>query len=106
VIKRGGSCQGVHDIVTGETCVPSSLDLNNLGEAAVLHFPLLWPELCQSQSTDKYLWKAAELHLALLISSSYRLLINHSPQTHPKILKKGAGFTDPRGKERESMFSV
>jgi deoxycytidylate deaminase len=26
-------------IVTGETCVPASL--NNLGEAAVLHFPLL-----------------------------------------------------------------
>jgi hypothetical protein len=30
-----------HDIVTGETCVPASLNVNNLGEAAVLHLPLL-----------------------------------------------------------------
>jgi hypothetical protein len=28
------------DILTGETCVPASLNVNNLGEAAVLHFPL------------------------------------------------------------------
>jgi hypothetical protein len=34
----------------------------------------------------------------LLLSSSHRLLIIHSPQTHPKILKKGAGFTNPGGK--------
>jgi hypothetical protein len=31
------------DTVTGETCVPASLNINNLGEAAVLHFPFLWP---------------------------------------------------------------
>jgi hypothetical protein len=27
-----------HDIVTRETCVPTSLNINNLGKAAVLHF--------------------------------------------------------------------
>jgi hypothetical protein len=26
-----------HDIVTRETCIPTSLNLNNLGKAAVLH---------------------------------------------------------------------
>jgi hypothetical protein len=31
------------DIVIKETCIPASLNLNNLGEATVLHFPLLWP---------------------------------------------------------------
>jgi hypothetical protein len=29
------------DIVTGETCIPASLNVNNLGEAAVLNIPLL-----------------------------------------------------------------
>jgi hypothetical protein len=51
--KQGGAAvlwQGL-DIVTGETCVPASLNVNNL-EAAVLHFPLLWPGRCQSQLTD------------------------------------------------------
>jgi hypothetical protein len=33
------------------------LNVNNLGEAAVLHFPLLWPGLCQSQPIDKHLRK-------------------------------------------------
>jgi hypothetical protein len=47
------------DIVTGETCVPASLNVNNLGEGAVLHFPLLWPGLCQSQPTDKHLRKSS-----------------------------------------------
>jgi hypothetical protein len=55
-----------HDIVTGETCVPASLNVNNLGEAAVLHFPLLWLGLCQSQPTDKHLRKNSQAasHLA------------------------------------------
>jgi hypothetical protein len=51
--KQGGAAvlgEG-HDIVTGETCVPASLNVNNL-EAAVLHFPLPWLGLCQSQPTD------------------------------------------------------
>jgi hypothetical protein len=55
-----------HDIVTGETCIPASLKVNNLGEAAVLHFSLLWSGLCQSQPTDKHLKKNswAVSHLA------------------------------------------
>jgi hypothetical protein len=48
-----------HDIVTGEICVPASLNVNNLGEAAVLHFPLLWLGLCQSWPTDKHLRKSS-----------------------------------------------
>jgi hypothetical protein len=40
------------DTVTRETCVPASLNINNLGKAAVLHLPLLWPGLCQSQPTE------------------------------------------------------
>jgi hypothetical protein len=46
------------DIVTGGTCVPASLNMNNLGEAAVLHFPL-WPGLCQSRPTEKHLRKSS-----------------------------------------------
>jgi hypothetical protein len=45
------------DLVREETCVPASLKVNNLGEAAVLHFTFLWPGLCQSQPTDKHLMK-------------------------------------------------
>jgi hypothetical protein len=41
----------VPSIVTGETCLPASLKVNSL-EAAVLHFPLLWPGLCLSLPTD------------------------------------------------------
>jgi hypothetical protein len=37
VILREG-----HDIVTGEACVPASLNVNHLGEAAVLDVLLLW----------------------------------------------------------------
>jgi hypothetical protein len=65
------------DIVTGETWVLASMNVNNFGEAAVVHFPLLWPGLCQSQNI---LGKAAELQLALLMSSFHRLLIICSPQ--------------------------
>jgi hypothetical protein len=59
--KQGGAA-GLRercDIVTGETCVPASLIVvNNLGEAAVPHFPLLWPGLYQSQPADKHLRKS------------------------------------------------
>jgi hypothetical protein len=36
--KQGGTAVlgAGHDIVTGETCIPASLKVNNLGEAAVL----------------------------------------------------------------------
>jgi hypothetical protein len=74
--KQGGAVvlgEG-RDIVTRETCVPASLNINNLGEAAVLHFPLLWLGLFLN-----ILGKATELHLALLMSSSHRLLIISSP---------------------------
>jgi hypothetical protein len=43
VVKHGGSVvlgEG-SDIVTGETSIPASLNVNNLGEAAVLHLPLM-----------------------------------------------------------------
>jgi hypothetical protein len=54
--KQGGAVvlrEGC-DIVTGETCIPASLKVNSLGEAAVLHFPLLWPG-STNQPTDKHL---------------------------------------------------
>jgi hypothetical protein len=40
------------DIVTGETCVPASLNVN-LGDAAVLLFSVSWPGLCLSWPTGK-----------------------------------------------------
>jgi hypothetical protein len=49
----------LHDIVTEETCVPASLNINNLGKAAVLHFPFLWLVLWQSQPTDKHFRKSS-----------------------------------------------
>jgi hypothetical protein len=41
--KQGGAVVPgeEHDTVTGETCVPASLNVNNLRKA-VLHFPLPW----------------------------------------------------------------
>jgi hypothetical protein len=51
-----------HDIITRETCVPASLNINNLGETAVLHFPLLWLGLCQSLPTDKETNKKKQLN--------------------------------------------
>jgi hypothetical protein len=50
------------DIVTRETCIPTSLNINNLGKAAVLHFVVF----CD--------WGHAKPSL----SSSHRLLIIHS----------------------------
>jgi hypothetical protein len=79
------------DIATGDICIPASLKVNNLGEIAVLHFPLPWPGLCQSQPM--------ELHLTLLMSSSQRLLIIHSPQVMSFVESKlTAGETDSGGK--------
>jgi hypothetical protein len=46
-------------MVRGETCIPASLNVNNLGEAAVLHFPRSWLGLCQSQPTEKHLRKSS-----------------------------------------------
>jgi hypothetical protein len=68
-----------HDIVTGESCIPASLNVNNL-EAAVLHFPLCGQGCANLGLQINILGKAAELHLALLMSSSHRLLIIHSPK--------------------------
>jgi hypothetical protein len=57
------------DIITRETCVPTSLNVNNLGKASVLHLVLFcvagaMPNLaCQLLGT------------AVLLSSSHRLLI-------------------------------
>jgi hypothetical protein len=53
--KQGGGARVLwesHDIVTRETCIPTSLNVNNLGKAAVLHFALqslLQLGLCQTQ---------------------------------------------------------
>jgi hypothetical protein len=58
--KQGGAAvlgEGCN-IVTRGTCIPASLNVNNLEEAAVLHFPLLWLGLCQSQPTYKHLRKS------------------------------------------------
>jgi hypothetical protein len=59
--KQGGAVvlKEGHDIVAGETCIPASLNVKNLVEAAVLHFPLLWLGMCQSQATDKHLRKSS-----------------------------------------------
>jgi hypothetical protein len=52
--KQGGGATVLregHDIVTGETCVLTSLNVNNLGKAAVMHFAsccLLQLGLCQT----------------------------------------------------------
>jgi hypothetical protein len=58
--KQGGAAVlgERRDIVKGETCIPASLNVNNL-EAAVLHFPLSWPGLCLSWCTDKHLRKSS-----------------------------------------------
>jgi hypothetical protein len=61
-----------HDIVTGETCVPTSLNINNLAEAAVL---------LSGCSNISLQMKAVELQLILLTSSSHRLLIFCSPHS-------------------------
>jgi hypothetical protein len=70
--KQGGA--GVlregHDIVTREICTPALLNINNLGEAAVLHFSLCGQGCANLSLQINILGKAAELHLALLMSSS------------------------------------
>jgi hypothetical protein len=62
--KQGGA--GVlregHDIVTGETCIPASLNINNLEEAAILHFPLLGQGYANLNLQINILGKAVELH--------------------------------------------
>jgi hypothetical protein len=56
--KQGGGAavlREVCDIVTRETCIPTSLNVNNLGKVAVLHFAsgcLLWQGPCQTQPVD------------------------------------------------------
>jgi hypothetical protein len=76
--KQGGAVvlREGHDIVTGKTCVPTSLNVNNLGEAAVL---LLG---CANLGLQM---KAFELQLILLINSSHRHLIIHSPHSFTKL---------------------
>jgi hypothetical protein len=59
-----------HDIIPGETCVPTSLNINNLGEVGVL---LLG---CTNLGLQM---KAVELQLILLISSSHNLLSTFLP---------------------------
>jgi hypothetical protein len=74
--KQGGSValREGHDILIGETCISASLNINNLGEAAVLLFPV-YSQGCAYLSLQI---EAIKLHLALLMYSSRRLFINHS----------------------------
>jgi hypothetical protein len=39
-LREEGDIGEGHDTVTRETCLPTSLNINNLGKAAVLHFAL------------------------------------------------------------------
>jgi hypothetical protein len=52
--KQGGAeaLGEERDIVTGETCGPTSLN-TSLGDAAVLLFSVSWPGLCLSWPTDE-----------------------------------------------------
>jgi hypothetical protein len=65
-----------HDIVTRETCVPTSLNINNLGETAVLMLG------CAHLGLQM---KAVELQLILLMCSSQRLLIIRCPHSFTKL---------------------
>jgi hypothetical protein len=60
------------DIVTGETCVPASLNSNNLGDR-LFCFSLFVAGAVPISTTD-------ESNLTLLTSSSHRLLIIRCPQ--------------------------
>jgi hypothetical protein len=62
--KQGGALREGRDIVTGETCVPASQNTNNLGDTAVLLFPVRgWG--CAYLGLQI---KALKLHLILLCS--------------------------------------
>jgi hypothetical protein len=56
--KQGGGATVLgegRDTVTRETCIPTSMNVNNLGKVAVLHFAsgfLLWLGPCQIQPVD------------------------------------------------------
>jgi hypothetical protein len=77
--KQGGGATVLGegcDIITGETCDPYSLNVNSLGKAAVLHFALA--HFCgwgRANSAYKL------FGIAVLMSSSHRLVILHSPHT-------------------------
>jgi hypothetical protein len=79
--KQGGAAalREEHDIVTGETCLSASLNINNLGDPAVLLFPVCG-QGCAYLSLQM---KAIKLHLSLLMSSFHRLFIIHSPHPSP-----------------------
>jgi hypothetical protein len=81
--KQGGTeavGEGL-DIVTGETCVPASLN-TSLGDAAVPLF-LFRDQDCAYLGLQE---KAIKPHLTLLTSSSHRLFIIQSPQSHLLLL--------------------
>jgi hypothetical protein len=67
-----------HDIVIGETCVPTSLNINNLGEAADL-ISLFSGQGYAYLSLQKILGKTVEQHLSLLMSSSHNPLCTFIP---------------------------
>jgi hypothetical protein len=71
--KQGGAAafgEG-HDNITGETCISASLNTNNLGDSAVLLFPVCGRG-CAYLGLQM---KAIKMHLALLTSSSHMLFI-------------------------------
>jgi hypothetical protein len=60
-----------HDIVTRETCIPTSLNVNNLGKAAVLHFCLLVSSVAEAMPNQA----CRSLSTTVLMASSHRFLI-------------------------------
>jgi hypothetical protein len=54
--KQGGGATVLRegrDIVVRKTCISTSLNINNIGKAAMMHFcTLLWLGPCQTQPED------------------------------------------------------
>jgi hypothetical protein len=80
--KRGGAAVlgEWHDIVTGETCVPASLNVNNSEAAVCISLFCSWGCAYLGLLSVGILGKTVQLPLTLLMSSSDRLLIIHCPR--------------------------
>jgi hypothetical protein len=82
--KRSGTAvlgEG-HDIVTGETCVPATLNINNLGKTPELHLTFLLSsvdETVPNLSLHKHLRKSRCSASYVLIGFSYSAL--HPPSS-------------------------
>jgi hypothetical protein len=63
------------DIETRETCLPTSLNANNFGKAAELHFAFFLSSAAGSMPNSA----CRSLSTTVLMTSSHRLLINQLP---------------------------